>query len=165
MTPNHEGLHPHIAMPAGGWTPNTLYRATVAYSKDNMFHEVLIFVNTRGTPYVISPSSDAIVELLSHYYVARDIRLITALTDQPADDVKLMPQAYYAASVLRKNDADALHELALVFTGFLNGQDHQPGGYSAVILLGANPTSHEYRKFDVTLLNLITTDEALKKTG
>ena len=165
MTPAIEGSKSNIAAPYGGWVAHNLYIATVAMHEDNVFHQVLIYVNEHGKPYAITPSYEREVTPLSSYYIVRDITLRGELRDIPAfsfGSPPLQPHAYYAAKITPPKGKGGA-SLGIVFTGFLNGKNGQPGGYGIAIIPSQNMTSYPYRDCQVSLLYAISDEKALKQ--
>lgn len=160
MTPAIEGIKSTINTPAGGWKADTWYIATVATNEDNMFHRTLIYVSTTGEAYVINPGYENEMRPVSQLYVVRSIEEKGTLTNLiKPDPVKLTERTYYVAHI-SINEEPA--QTGLAFTGFLNGDNEQPGGYSIVALPGSTPTIYPYKAATVELISKIITEDELE---
>lgn len=162
MTPQIEGIKGRvIETPKGGWAANTWYVAEVASGKNNVFHKTLVFSGDQGTAKsarIINPSYDNVVDTLADRFVVRNIEKLGKLADfKASNDVEMKERAYYVASIKRGDDKPVI---GLVFTGFLNGGNNTPGGYSFVYVEGEN-SAGEYQDCEVTLLRLIMTEATL----
>lgn len=165
MTPAIEGSKSHIQAPHGGWVAHNLYIATVAMHEDNVFHQVLIYVNEYGKPYAITPSYEREVTPLSSYYIVREVTLRGELRDIPAfsfGSPLLQPHTYYAAKITPPKGKGG-SSLGIVFTGFLNGRNGQPGGYGIAIITSQNMAAYKYQACQVDLLYAICDEDSLTR--
>lgn len=161
MTPEIKGIQPFINTPVGGWKADTWYIATVAASKNNVFHRTLIYVSSLDQiPYVVNPGYENEITPVSQLYAVLDVEEKSTLANLATlGEPTLKPQAYYVAHISIKGGAPIL---ALAFTGFLNGQNGQPGGYSMIVIPGAKPVMHPYNAFTVELIAPIITEQELE---
>lgn len=162
MTPQIEGIKKQIIeSPEGGWQPNTWYIAEVASGLQNVFHQTLVFSGEEGTvesARIINPTYDVEVNPLADRFVVRNIQTIGKLASMKAPtEEKIIPRAYYVASIDR---GDKEPVIGLAYTGFLNGRNGTPGGYSFTYVEGdKSADAYDYRS--VKLLHLIITENEL----
>lgn len=126
-----------------------------------MFHKTLVFSGEHGaakSARIINPYYDTVVNALTDSFVVRNIEELGKLADfEASSNVEMKEGAYFVANIQRGDDSPVV---GLAFTGFLNGKNNTPCGYSFVYLESENST-YDYNDCKVTLLCLFATKEIL----
>jgi hypothetical protein len=162
MTPTIEGITERtVELPESGLQANTWYTAEVSSSEDNVFHTTLVFTGKDGTvesASIINPTYDCEVSPLSDAFVVRKFDLIGKLKSIKTPELgEMKERAFYVACIQHE---DMEPTVGLAYTGFLNGRNGTPGGYSFAYIEGDRAVM-EYADVEVTLLHLLMTEDEL----